>query len=459
MQKHDPEILTGSLWRGVLRFALPLAATGLLQQLFNAADIAVVGRIGAEEGKIAMAAVGSNSPVINLVVNLFVGVSLGANVVLANRAGRGDREGVSRGGHTAVLLSLVCGTAAAVLCECAAAPLLRAMGVPADVYSDALRYLRIYLLGLPVILLTNFEAAIFRSQGDTRTPFFCLVGAGALNVALNLFFVFVLGMTVEGVAIATALSNLACSLVLFFLLGRGREETRIYLRRLTFHGDSLRNILIVGLPAGIQSMLFSAANIFIQTAINSLDTTVMAASAAAFNLEILAYYFYSAFGQACATFVGQNHGAGNLDRCRKTLAVCLAEGLLACAAGSAVLLLGGRGMLRFFNEDPEVVAYGYIRLFYISIAYLFSVQADVYSGYLRGFGMSFIPAAISVAGVCGVRLAWIYLAFYPAPSFARLMLAYPISMSISAGAILTACLLVRPSRRLAEKERPPEPIR
>ncbi len=275
-------MLHGSIWDKLLMFALPLAATGMLQQLFNAADVAVVGRF---VGPNAMAAVGSNSAIIGLLVNGFVGISLGANVVISRFTGQGNAEGIGKSVHTSVLFSLIGGVVITLLGELIAPALLGLMSVPDEVFPMALAYLRVYLLGMPVIFLYNFESAIFRSQGDTKTPLVCLVISGVLNVFLNLFFVCVVGMTADGVATATVLSNLVSSALLFVLLRRRKDLIRLEVSRLRIHTDVLGSIVRIGLPAGLQSMVFSLSNMCIQSAINSLGADVMAASSAAFNNE------------------------------------------------------------------------------------------------------------------------------------------------------------------------------
>ena len=438
------DMVNGSLGDKIIRYAIPLAVTGVLQQLFNAADLAVVGHYS---GKEAMAAVGGNAPVIGLLVNLFVGISLGSNVIIARSIGQRDNENISKAVHTSVIVALLGGLFLTVLGEFLAPEVVRMLEVPVDVYPLAVKYLRIYLAGMPVILLYNFEAAIFRSCGNTQTPLVALVVSGILNVALNLFFVRGLGMDVDGVATATVLSNLVSSAILFVALVKTKLAIRIDPRKLRVHGDVLVQILKIGIPAGIQGMIFSFANIIIQSAVNSLGTTVMAASSAAYNLEIFSYYIMNSFGQTCTTFVGQNYGAGKGDRCRKVLKLCLLQSLVSTAAVSGLILLFAHPLLSIFNTDPDVIATGQIRLQYIFFAYMFSFAQEGLSGYLRGFGVSFIPAICAVIGICGVRLTWIFTVFRQAPSFTTIMQVYPISLGITAAVILVVTLLVKPSRR------------
>ena len=441
------DMLHGSIWNKIPRFALPIAATGILEQLFNASDIAVVGNFTGAQRTAAVAAVGANSPVIGLIVNLFIGIALGANVVIANAIGRGDKATIRRAVHTSIVTALVGGALVAVLGEVIAAGLLSLLNVPADVYPLAEQYLRIYLIGMPVILLYNFEAAIFRSIGDTRSPLIALALSGVLNVLLNLFFVIVLHMTVNGVAIATVLSNAVSSAILFRKLLRSDTSIRVERRELRIDWAVLRRILQIGLPAGIQSAVFAVSNIVIQSAINSLGKIVMAASSAAFNLEIIAYDVLNAFSQACTTFVGQNYGAGQLKRCRKTLALCLIEDALASGTAILLVLFSGKFLLSLFNNDPQVIDIGYTRLMLIFTAYIFTMLYEVMYGYLRGFGISLVPAILTTVGVCGVRTAWIYTVFPTSRTFSTIMTAYPVSLSATAVLMLIALLIYHPSRR------------
>ncbi len=440
-------MVNGSLWDKIPQFALPVAATAILEQLFNASDIAVVGNFSGAASTVAVAAVGANSFIISLVVNFFIGIALGANVVIANAIGRQDEDAVHRAVHTAVVLAVLGGVLVTVPGELSAGAVLRLLNVPDEVFPYALLYLRIYLLGVPVILLYNFEAAIFRSVGDTKVPLQALAFSGVLNVALNLFFVIALHMTVNGVATATVLSNAVSSGLLFVRLQRSDKSIRLDCRDLRIDRSSLKKILQIGFPAGIQSAVFSVSNIVIQSAINSLGTVVMAASSAAFNIEVVAYDVLNSFSQACTTFVGQNYGAGKLQRCRKTLLLCLLEDAAASGLAIALVLGSGRFLLSIFNRDPEVISIGYTRLTIVFTAYFFSMLYEVMSGYLRGFGISLVPALLTMLGVCGVRILWITAVFPLHRTFKTIMLAYPLSLSATAVLLLIALLFYHPSRQ------------
>lgn len=445
-------MLHGSIWDKIPRFALPVAATAILEQLFNASDIAVVGNFTGDARTVAVAAVGANSAIIGLVVNLFIGIALGANVVIAHAIGQGDRETVHKAVHTSVVVALLGGVLVALLGELVAAPLLGLLNVPEDVFPLALLYLRIYLAGMPVILLYNFEAAIFRSMGETKIPLIALFSSGILNVALNLFFVAVLGMTVNGVAIATVISNAVSALLLYRRLRRTDMDIHLDPKALRIDLAVFKRILRIGLPAGIQSAVFSVSNIIIQSAINSLGTVVMAASSAAFNIEIITYDILNSFSQACTTFVGQNYGAGQISRCERTMLLCMAEGLVTLAAAIALILSFGKPLLSIFNNDPEVVATGFIRLMMVTLSHTFSLLYEVMSGYLRGFGISLTPAILTMVGVCGIRIAWIQFVFPMSRTFRTIMTVYPVSLCTTMLLLLAAVLIYRPSRRFAAAE-------
>ena len=380
-------LLHGPIWNKLPRFALPVAATAILEQLFNASDVAVAGNFtGAAQRTAAVVAVGANSAGIGLIVNLFIGIALGANVVIAHAVERGDQHEVQKAVHTSVLVAVFGGVLVALLGEGIAAPLLGLLHVPEEVFPMALFYLRIYLAGMPVILLYNFEAAIFRSIGETRIPLLALTASGVLNVLLNLFFVAVLRMTVDGVAVATVISNAVSAALLYYRLRRTAQVIRLDPKQMRIDREILCRILRIGLPAGVQSAVFALSNIVVQAAINSLGTVVMAVPV-------------------------------------------------------AVILFFGKSLLAIFNSDPQVIETGYIRLVMIMLAHSMSLLYEVMSGYLRGFGISLAPALLTMVGVCGVRIAWIQFVFPKSRTFQTIMTAYPVSL------FLTALLYCRPSRR------------
>lgn len=451
LKKQKLDMLNGSIWNKLPVFALPIAATGILEQLFNASDIAIVGNFAQTDKTAAVAAVGANSPIIGLILNLFIGIALGANVVIANAIGRDDRQTVQKAVHTSMVVSVIGGVLVAIIGEIIAEPLLTVLNVPDDVLELALLYLRIYFLGMPVILLYNFEAAIFRSIGETKMPLIALTLSGILNVLLNLFFVIVLKMSVNGVATATVLANVVSAGILYIKLVKSDKYIKVEFKKLRIDGKVFAKIMQIGLPAGIQSAVFAVANIVIQGAINSLGTVVIAASSAAFNIEIIAYNVMNSFSQACTTFVGQNFGANKIDRCKKTLFLCLIEDAIASGTAILIVLITGKFLLSIFNNNPEVIEIGYTRLVIIFIAYIFSMLYEVMSGYLRGFGFSLVPAILTTVGVCVLRIIWINTIFPANRTFVTIMTAYPVSLATTAVLIFIALIIYRPSKRFANK--------
>lgn len=451
LKKQKLDMLNGSIWNKLPVFALPIAATGILEQLFNASDIAIVGNFAQTDKTVAVAAVGANSPIIGLILNLFIGIALGANVVIANAIGRDDKQTVQKAVHSSMVVSVIGGVLVAIIGELIAEPLLTVLNVPDDVLELALLYLRIYFLGMPVILLYNFEAAIFRSIGETKMPLIALTLSGILNVLLNLFFVIVLKMSVNGVATATVLANIVSAGILYIKLVKSDKYIKVEFKKLRIDGKVFAKIMQIGLPAGIQSAVFAVANIVIQGAINSLGTVVIAASSAAFNIEIIAYNVMNSFSQACTTFVGQNFGANKIDRCKKTLFLCLIEDAIASGTAILIVLITGKFLLSIFNNNPEVIEIGYTRLVIIFIAYIFSMLYEVMSGYLRGFGFSLVPAILTTVGVCVLRIIWINTVFPANRTFVTIMTAYPVSLATTAVLIFIALIIYRPSKRFANK--------
>ncbi|WP_222931165.1 MATE family efflux transporter [Selenomonas caprae] len=426
---HTIDMLHGPIAGPMFLFALPLALTGILQQLFNTADVLVLGQY---VGTNALAAVGNNSPIIGLLVNLFMGVSLGANVVIARFIGAHNLKETTRAVHTSFLLALILGFAVAVAGELMAEPMLRALAVPDEVMEPAALYLRIYLLGMPAIGLYNFESAIYRSRGDTQTPLKALAVASLLNIVGNLAAVLLLDWGIAGVAAATSLANYVSAWMLYHSLCHEHGIIRIEPGAIRMIGPYAREILRIGLPAGIQGMVFSLSNLVIQAAINSLGAEVMAASAAAFIIEINIYVFLIAFGQSITTFVSQNYGAGNLPRCRQVTRVGMQVGMVVIVllSGSACLLADH--LLAFFNDVASIIEIGRIRVFYIVGFYAVCVFIEGFSGAMRGYGYSLPPALLMLATVCGVRIVWIYTVFAAKPTFRNIMVCYPISWTITA---------------------------
>lgn len=322
LQTASMDMLHGPMLKKMLLFALPLAAGSILQQLFNAVDVAVVGQFASSE---ALAAVGANSSVITLLINLFVGISVGSNVIIAHYIGKGEPDRVNGAVHTSILLAILSGVILMILGMIIAGPLLKLMSTPDDVLEMAILYLRIYCIGMPFIMIYNFGAAILRSMGDTRRPLYCLITSGVVNAGLNMLFVIVFHMGVSGVAIATTIANMISAGMILYFLQHTDEHLRMEWKKLRLNKEELLRILQIGVPAGIQGMVFSIANVLIQASVNSFGSDAVAGSAVAMNFEYISYFAVNGFNQAVMTFVSQNLGAGNMKRCRKAYALGMTD--------------------------------------------------------------------------------------------------------------------------------------
>lgn len=448
MQK-SMDMLQGSLWDKILKFSIPVAITAILEQFFTATDVVIVGNFANGDKTAAMAAVGTDLQIISLIIFLFLGLALGVNVLIAQAIGSKNRDRVQKAVHTAVVLSVVAGIIVAVLGQFLAVPVLELMEIPPDVLPGAEMYLKIYFSGMPFVLLYNFEAAVFRSIGETRFPLKALIVASLINIVLDLFFVCVCKLDVTGVAIATVIANVVCAFMLLYVLLKTDAVIRLEYSKLRIDMPVLQEIIRIGLPAGIQSAVFNLANVVIQGAINSLGTKVIAASSASLLFEMLGYSIFGAFTQACTTFVGQNYGARQLTRCRKILRLCFLEDALCTGTCIVIMLCFGDKLIGLISDDSEVISLGYARAMIVFSAYIFSFAYDVMSGYMRGFGISFLPSVLTILGVCGVRLAWVAYVFPAHHDFQSLMYVYPVSLGFTALLIFGALWWLRPSKRFA----------
>lgn len=436
------DMLRGPMLGKILLFALPLAASSCLQQLFNSVDVAVAGRFAGRE---ALAAVGSNASVISLMINLFVGISMGVNVVIANHIGQDNPARVRRAADTALLVAAASGLLLMTAGYAAAGPILRAMDTPADILAPATRYLRIIFLGMPFMMVFNFSAAILRSLGDTRRPLYILTAAGVVNTGLNLFLVVGAGMGVEGVAIATVVAHGVSAGLVVRLLRREQEPIRLH-RRLRPSRRELRRILGIGVPAGIQGMVFSLANVFIQTSINGYGSAAVAGSAAALNYEYYCYFFVSAFAGACVTFVSQNYGARQYGRCRTAVRQTMGLALASCLALNLLFVWQEQTAIGLFTTDAEAFVYGAARLETVLLFQWIACSYEITGAALRGLGRSALPAVLTVFGTCALRLAWVYLVAPQLTSFRWLLAVYPLSWVITGAMVCTA--YARVSQRL-----------
>ena len=434
------DLTSGPMLQKIILFSLPLAASSILQLLFNAADVVVVGRFA---GSTALAAVGSNGALINLLVNLFVGLSLGANVVAARCFGAKDDEGVHNTVQTSVTLGLVSGFLLAVVGFFAARVLLELMSCPEDVIGLSTLYLKIYFIGMPMTMLYNFSSALLRAVGDTRRPLFCLAVAGLINVVLNLVFVILFSMSVAGVALATIISQTVSACMVTALLVKEKGPLHLDLGHLGFHAGALGQILRIGLPAGLQGAIFSISNVLIQSSVNSFGSQVMAGNTAAGNIEGFVYNSMNAVYQTSLSFTSQNMGAKKFDRINKILFQCLlvvtAIGLVM--GGGAYLL--GEPLLGIYTSSPEVVSYGLIRLKYVCATYFLCGLMDVMVGTIRGMGYSIMPMLVSLTGACAFRVIWIFTIFQMNRTLDCLYISYPISWVLTAGVHLICYFIVR----------------
>lgn len=435
MNARDINMLSGSLWDKIILFALPLAVTGVMQQLLNGADVITLGKF---VGKNAMAAVGNNTAMVGLIISLMMGLSLGANVVIAQNIGAKRIDRAQSAVNTAFVLAAGAGIFFCVVAELLVEPIFYFLDVPEIVEDMAETYLRIFLLGLPAISLYNFEAAIFRSKGDTRTPLIALAVASGVNILLNLLFVLEFDWNIAGVAAATVIANVVSAIILFRALLKAEGVIKLNLNALIVDRAEFFEIVRIGLPAGIQGMVFSLSNLLIQAAINSLGADAMAASAAAFTIEINVFCIVNGFGQAATTFVGQNYGAGNLRRCKRATWVSMGLSALFMQTLCFIILFFAETILSMFNSDPEVIRLGVIRLWYIVAPEIVNVAMEGISGALRGYGISLTPAVITLICVCGVRVTWIFIVFAKIPTYATLMAVYPVSWFLTAIILIAA---------------------
>ncbi len=439
-KSNQIDMLSGSLVDKIFLFALPLAASNILQQLFNAADTIVVGRFASNR---ALAAVGANSSAINLLINLFTGLAIGANVVLANYIGQQKMKKVSEALHSVVAIALLSGVFLMVLGQFVARPILTIMKTPPDVINLAVLYLRLYFLGMPFIMMYNFGSAILRSKGDSNRPLYCLILAGIINVLLNLLLVIGFKLSVVGVAVATIISNgFSASLIFYFLLHE-EEDFRLDLKKLNLKREYVIKIIKIGAPAGIQGMVFSFSNVCIQSAINGFGSMAMAGSAAALNFECFGYFIINGFTQACTTFTSQNVGARNYDRCRRVFKITFICAIVGNLVLCALFLIFARPLMSIVTSDTEVIGFGLMRMQRILPADWLMCLYEVSGSALRGMGHSMVPAVITIFGTCIFRLGWVYTIFEKWSSFTMLVTVYPASWLLTGISMMTAYFLIR----------------
>ena len=423
-KSYEMDMTSGPLLKKILIFSVPLMLSGILQLLFNAADIIVVGQF---TGSSALAAVGSTSSLINLFVNVFIGFSIGANVLVAQYFGARDEKNVHETVHTSILLAIICGLILIVAGISLAPPMLELMDTPDEVLGQAVLYMRIYFVGMPATLVYNFGAAILRAVGDTRRPLYYLFVAGCVNVVLNLFFVVVCGRGVDGVAIATVISQVISAALIVRCLVKSDGMYRLNLSMLKLHRQKVIQIARIGLPAGFQGAIFSISNVLIQSSVNSFGSIAMAGNTAASNIEGFIYTCMNAVYQTSLSFTSQNLGAGKIKRISRILVECLVVVFLVGAVMGFLAYTFSAELLRIYSTDPEVIENGLHRMRVICQTYYLCGMMDVTVGALRGLGYSVMPMLVSLAGVCGVRIVWIFTAFVWSRSLFTLYISYPIS--------------------------------
>lgn len=431
MKKHQSSMLEGPLFSSVVFYTVPIIMTSVLQLLFNAADLIVVGRFC---GSISVGAVGATGSLTALLVNLFVGLSIGAGVAVAHGIGSRDEEQVSNAVHTALPLALLGGVVLTVLGFVLSEPLLTLMGTPENTLPLAITYMEIYFCGITFTVVYNFCAAILRAAGDTRSPLIFLTIAGVANVVLNVFFVRSLHMNVAGVALATTISQAIAAVLVVRALIQRTDACKLQLRKMRFYKSQLVKIVRIGLPAGIQSSLFSISNVLIQSSINSFGDMFVSGNAAASNIESFLYVTLNSFHQTTVNYVGQNVGARQYRRANNTVWICqscvLVVGLMM---GTAMWAFGEQLLGIYISDSQEAIRYGMVRFVYVTLPYFMLGLLDVSTGALRGYGKSLAPMIISVLGICGIRVLWIFTVFQ-LPAFHNpkwLYLSYPISWVVT----------------------------
>lgn len=438
-RSRQMDMLKGSLLDKILLFALPLAASSILQQLFNSADAAVAGRFA---GSQALAAVGGNAPVVSLIINLFVGMSVGANVIIANYIGQKNKEKVHEAVHTVYVMALILGIVMMVMGQLIAKPILAVINTPSDVINLATLYLRIYFCGMPCVMVYNFGAAILRSIGDTKRPLYCLLISGILNVILNVFFVVLCHLSVAGVAIATIIADTASAVLVTYFLIRSDDIVKLNLKELTLKTEHIKKVVKIGAPAGLQGAVFSVSNVCIQAGINGFGTAAIAGSAAALNFEYFTYFTTNAFGQAAVTFVSQNYGAKQFERCKKALRFSLLSGITFTALMGIIFVVGRTPFVSIYTNDPAAIQYGIVRMTIVELFEFMACLYEIPGGALRGIGHSLLPAVLTVFGSCGLRIVWIYTVFHRFHTFPVLMSVYLVTWAVTSVLVLGAYFAV-----------------
>ena len=449
--KHEMDMTTGNLFKKILVFSLPIMLSGLLQLLYNATDLIICGQFGSEH---SVGAISSTNALINLIVNLFLGLSVGANVLMARCFGANNQEKGQRVAYTAMILSALLGLFVGAFGAVFSRYFLVWMGTTADVIDLSTQYLLIYFLGVPFSLVYNFGASLLRAVGDTRRPFYFLAASGVVNVLFNLLFVIVFKMDVAGVALGTILSQAISAVCIVVCLVKNKGFFNFSFKQMRFYKEEALEIAKIGLPAGLQATLFSLSNVLIQSSVNSLGTATVDGNGAASSIEGFVYVSMNSMSQACIAFVSTNYGACNFRNIKRVVSYAI---LYVCIFGMTVgglATLVARPLLGLYLNDPQSIEIGYSRMLIICITYFMCGIMDVLGNSLRGIGYSLLPAITSLCGVCGLRIIWIYVVF-PLPQFhnlAWLAGSYPISWVLTAAVHLVCFVLLYHKKSSANRQ-------
>ena len=440
MARNDMDMTSGNLFKKIIIYSIPIILTSVLQLLYNACDLMIVGKF-AENGTEALAAVGGTGALINLIVSLFIGLSIGASVSFARSIGQKDLDKANRVVHTAVIVSVVASIFITIIGILLAKTLLSWMKCPDNIIDLSTLYVQIYFSGTFFNLLYNFVSALVRANGDTKRPLYVLVVSGAANVVFNLFFVLVLKMSVEGVAIATVISQAISAIAMMVILIKEQGPLNFSFKKLSFDRVVFKEMVIIGLPSGIQSSLFSISNMTIQSAVNGFGEIVMGGNTAAGNIEGFVYVAMNSIHQATLNFTGQNYGAKNYKNIKRVLLYSL---LIVAVVGEVLgllLFVLAPWVLRLYTDSPEVIEYAIVRMQFVCAVYGLCGLMDILVGSMRGVGYSFIPMTVSLIGVCAFRVFWVNVIFKNDPRLTTLYISYPISWIITA-LVLTICVLI-----------------
>ncbi|MBQ7827793.1 MAG: MATE family efflux transporter [Clostridia bacterium] len=452
MNKNSPTFTEGPLFPNIVKFTIPIILTSILQLLFNTADLIVVGRFG-ENGSLSVGAVGATSVITNLIINLFIGLSIGAGVSIAHAYGRRDDKALHRIVHTVIPTAIFVGLLLTVVGITIAEPMLRLVNTPEDILPHSAIYMKIYFAGMTFNMVYNFTASMLRAAGDSKSPLVYLTVAGVLNVLLNLLFVIVFHMDVAGVALATTISQGVSAVLMLVVLMRRTDGCKLILSKMRIYKPQLTKIMGIGIPAGIQGSIFSFSTTIIQSSINSFGPEALSGSSAAANIESYVYMCLYAFNQSAVTFIGQNQGAKKYDRVRRSLWICLGCVTVVGIVGGALVNLFAPQLLSLFNISPSNTAafsHALVRLACISLPYFLCGVMDVTTGALRGMGSSAVPMAISIIGICALRVIWNFTVFKAYPTPTCLYLSFPVTWIVTFTCQFVAFFIVYRMHRKAD---------